>query len=144
MNTKIIKESFSEADTELFAIELAWTLKPGCIVALHGELGAGKTVFARSFAKGIGVTEQVSSPTYTIVQEYPLDNGTIFFHLDLYRIDNPDSALAFGVDEYFAEPNAYTLVEWPERVSTILPETTIHIHIRHTGEFSRQITLKMP
>lgn len=143
MNTILIEKiSSSELETELFAEEFARTLKAGCVIALHGELGAGKTVFARGFAKGIGVSEQVSSPTYTIIQEYSSCGGQSFFHLDLYRIENSISALAFGVDEYLSETDSFTLLEWPERIADILPDKTIHVTISHVGEFQRHISVR--
>ena len=122
MNIKQIKsiKSNSEQETEEFAAQLARELKPGCVIALHGNLGAGKTVFSRGFARGLNIIEPVSSPTYTIIQEYPLDGGNWFFHLDLYRIDTPQAALAFGADEYLETPEAYTIIEWPERIETLL------------------------
>lgn len=142
MNIKQTKEikSNSEQETEDFAAQLARSLKPGCVVALHGDLGAGKTVFSRGFARGLNVIEPVSSPTYTIIQEYPLAAGNWFFHLDLYRIDTPQAALAFGVDEYLEAPGAYIIIEWPERVETLLPAHTIRINIEHDGEESRIIS----
>ena len=83
---KIISKS--EEDTAKLAAELAANLPRGTVIALYGDLGAGKTVFSRAFAKAIGVTETVSSPTYTIIQEYPLKDGGYFYHMDLYRIKN--------------------------------------------------------
>ena len=95
--------SHSEAETEAYAAALARRLPPGTILTLEGDLGAGKTVFARGFARGLGITEPVSSPTYTIVQEYALPGGGgRLYHLDLYRINSPGAALDFGVDEFFA------------------------------------------
>ena len=93
----------SEKETEIFAFELSQTVKFGTVLTLNGDLGAGKTVFARGFARGLGVTEAVSSPTYTIAQEYALPNGKRLYHLDLYRISSPEAGLAFGVDEFFNE-----------------------------------------
>ena len=134
-------ESRSEQETEEFAAALAETLPPGTVIVLHGDLGAGKTVFSRGFARGLGITEPVSSPTYAIIQEYPLGNGGWFFHLDLYRIENSASALAFGVNEYLEEPTAFTLIEWPERIADILPPETIHIHLHHRGDTLREISV---
>ncbi|MDD5596594.1 MAG: tRNA (adenosine(37)-N6)-threonylcarbamoyltransferase complex ATPase subunit type 1 TsaE [Victivallaceae bacterium] len=146
MNTKANKliKSNSEQETEEFAARLAQELKPGCVIALHGNLGAGKTVFSRGFARGLNIIEPVSSPTYTIIQEYPLADGNWFFHLDLYRIDTPRAALAFGVDEYLEDPDAYTVIEWPERIDGLLPRHTIHIDIEHNGEDGRIISSRMP
>lgn len=134
-------ESRSEQETEAFAAALAEALRPGCVLALHGDLGAGKTVFSRGFARGLGVVEPVSSPTYTIVQEYPLPQGGWFFHLDLYRIENSAAALAFGVDEYLAGPSAFALIEWPERIADILPADVIHVHLHHRGDTLREIAV---
>jgi len=139
--TELIRSS-SEQETEDFAARLARGLKPGCVIALHGNLGAGKTVFSRGFARGLNIIEPVSSPTYTIIQEYPLEDGSWFFHLDLYRIDTAQAALAFGVDEYLESREAYTIIEWPERIDTLLPEHTIHINIKHDGEEKRIISSK--
>ena len=100
MENKTVFISRSEAETEAFAEKMAKELPPGSVLTLDGDLGAGKTVFSRGFARGLGITEPVSSPTYTIIQEYPLENGGMLFHLDLYRIANSASALAFGVDEF--------------------------------------------
>ncbi|MCI5779874.1 MAG: tRNA (adenosine(37)-N6)-threonylcarbamoyltransferase complex ATPase subunit type 1 TsaE [Lentisphaeria bacterium] len=134
--------SGSEAETEKFAGELAGELLPGSIVTLRGDLGAGKTVFARGFARGLGITEPVSSPTYTIVQEYALCGGGRLYHLDLYRIGSPEAALAFGVDEFFDDDNAFTLVEWAERIAGIIPQNAVEVTIRHLGETEREIAVR--
>lgn len=133
--------SHSEAETEEFASRLAQQLKPGTVIALHGDLGAGKTVFTRGFARGLGIDEPVSSPTYTIIQEYRLPDGNWLFHLDLYRIDDYRAALAFGVEEYLDDPNAYILTEWPERIAELMPGNTMHITIEHVGSDERRIFL---
>jgi len=91
-------------------------------------------------ARGLNIIEPVSSPTYTIIQEYPLADDGWLFHLDLYRIDTPQAALAFGVDEYLESTEAYTIIEWPERIGSLLPAHTIHINIEHDGEGSRIIS----
>jgi len=120
--------SSSVAETEAIAGKLAKALPNGSVLALHGDLGAGKTVFARGFARALGIDEPITSPTFTIVQEYPYRNGRLY-HLDLYRIDNADAALAFGVDEFLYGHRGMTLLEWPERIAPILPEGTVHIRI---------------
>ncbi len=144
MATDISKkiESRSEAETERFAEQLARLLPPGTVIALHGNLGAGKTVFARGFARGLGIDEPVSSPTYTIIQEYPLPGGKgMFYHMDLYRIADSASALGFGVDEFLNDPACYCLIEWSERIADILPPETMHLMIERTGEGSRALSL---
>lgn len=134
--------SRSEQETEAFASQLARRLPRGTVLALHGNLGAGKTVFSRGFARGLGITEPVSSPTYTIIQEYPLPEGGYLFHLDLYRIENSRSALAFGVDEYLNDPGAYALVEWSERIADILPPETRRLTIEQLDDTSRKLSLQ--
>ena len=138
---KIIERitSRSEKDTEKFAFDLAQRLPLGSMLTLQGDLGAGKTVFARGFARGVGITEPVSSPTYTIVQEYSLPEQGRLYHLDLYRISSAESALAFGVDEFFDDSNAFKLVEWAERAENLIPENAIRVSIRHLGENEREI-----
>ena len=134
--------SHSEKETEDFAFEFAKNLQAGVVVTLQGDLGAGKTVFARGFARGLGVTEPVSSPTYTIVQEYQLADKKRLYHLDLYRISSPESALAFGVDEFFDDPNGFALVEWPERVGNVIPDNAVKITLKHLSETEREINVQ--
>ena len=131
----------SEAETEALAARMACAVSPGTVIALAGDLGAGKTVFTRGFARALGVKEPVSSPTYTIIQEYRTGEGRDFFHLDLYRISDEYSALGFGVEEYLDDPEAYVLVEWPERISGIMPPGAVTVHIRHLGGDRREITV---
>ncbi|MDR0933140.1 MAG: tRNA (adenosine(37)-N6)-threonylcarbamoyltransferase complex ATPase subunit type 1 TsaE [Victivallales bacterium] len=142
MNIKQQIITHSENETENFAAQFAQTLPRGTVVALDGDLGAGKTVFSRGFARGLGITEPVSSPTYTIVQEYPLpDSKGMLYHLDLYRIENSISALAFGVDEFLKDLESIALVEWPERISDILPPAVTTVKIRHLTDNEREITI---
>lgn len=131
--------STCENDTEKFAAAIAAAAQPGTVITLNGDLGAGKTVFARGFARGLGITEPVSSPTYTIVQEYELPQGGRLYHLDLYRINGVDAALAFGVDEFLDDPRSFALVEWPERIDGIIPDDAVRITLRHLDDSTREI-----
>jgi tRNA threonylcarbamoyladenosine biosynthesis protein TsaE len=146
MNTEFqkIHISTSEKETEALGAALAQELAPGSIVLLCGDLGAGKTVFSRGFARGLGVTEPVSSPTYTIVQEYELPTGNRLYHMDLYRITDERAALGFGVDEFLSEPDAFSLVEWPERIAGLLPDTAIRVELKHRSEDEREIRILVP
>ena len=141
MNTETTFLSRSEAETEARGAALARELEPGSVVLLCGDLGAGKTVFSRGFARGLGVTEPVSSPTYTIVQEYELPTGNRLYHMDLYRIGDEHAALGFGVDEFLNEPGAISLVEWPERIRGLLPDTAVRVELRHRSESEREIKI---
>ena len=144
MSTEKIYFSNSEAETEALGAALARELAPGSIVLLCGDLGAGKTVFSRGFARGLGITEPVTSPTYTIVQEYELLTGRRLYHMDLYRIGDENAALGFGVDEFLNEPGAISLVEWPERIRGLLPDTAIRVELLHRAEDKREIHVRHP
>lgn len=137
-------KTYCESDTENAACKLASAIPAGSVIALHGNLGAGKTVFARGFARGLGITQPVSSPTFTLVQEYPLENGRWLYHLDMYRIDDYRAALAFGVDEYFDDKDAVVLVEWAERVAEILPDDLYIVNIKRLDGDTREITVESP
>ncbi|MBQ7695967.1 MAG: tRNA (adenosine(37)-N6)-threonylcarbamoyltransferase complex ATPase subunit type 1 TsaE [Lentisphaeria bacterium] len=134
--------SRSEEETENFAAKLAARLAPGQAVLLRGDLGAGKTVFSRGFARGLGCEDTLSSPTYTIVQEYLLPGGARLYHMDLYRIADAGSALGFGVDEFLDDPRAYKLIEWPERIESLLPEGCVTVEISHLGDEERLLRVK--
>ena len=142
MNTERKVISASEADTERIGGELAKSLPPGSVVLLNGELGAGKTVFSRGFARALGITEPVSSPTYTIVQEYRLPAGGRLYHLDLYRIGNVNAALNFGIDEFLDDPEGIALIEWPERAAGILPQSAVVVELKHLDAEHREITVR--
>ncbi|MCK5844251.1 MAG: tRNA (adenosine(37)-N6)-threonylcarbamoyltransferase complex ATPase subunit type 1 TsaE, partial [Victivallales bacterium] len=136
--------SNSEEETAEFAAKIAANSHAGDVYALNGDLGAGKTVFSRGFARALGVDCPICSPTFTIVQEYEVRDNRVanlerLYHLDVYRIPDANSALAFGVDEFIDDEAAIKLIEWPERVKEILPPTTITIEIKHLNENSREI-----
>ena len=135
--------SVSETETEAIGAEVARICPRGSVILLDGDLGAGKTVFSRGFARELGIDEPVSSPTYTIVQEYDLPERGRLYHLDLYRISGAEAALAFGVDEFLNDPSSYALVEWPERITGILPDSAIRITLKHIGEGKREITVEV-
>ena len=134
--------STSEESTLALGMSLASMLTWGQTLALVGDLGAGKTVLSRGIARGLGVTEAITSPTFTIVQEYKLPEHHFLFHLDMYRIDNEEAALAFGIEDFLFAPDAITVVEWPERIKGLLPDgETIVVALEHKGEGLRQISL---
>ncbi|KAF1009669.1 MAG: tRNA threonylcarbamoyladenosine biosynthesis protein TsaE [Luteibacter sp.] len=111
--------------------QLAAALPDGLVAFLHGDLGAGKTTFARAFLKALGVGERVKSPTYSLVEGYDLGDRQAF-HLDLYRIADPGELEWLGLDS-LAEPGAIVLVEWPERGAGALPPVDLELHFRHEG-----------
>ncbi|MBE6912154.1 MAG: tRNA (adenosine(37)-N6)-threonylcarbamoyltransferase complex ATPase subunit type 1 TsaE [Ruminococcaceae bacterium] len=102
----------NERETESIGENFAKSLKPGCIVALRGEMGAGKTVFVRGVARGLGISGRVTSPTYTVVNEY---NGEMpLFHFDLYRLGSADELFEIGFDDYLSR-GGVCLIEWFEK-----------------------------
>ena len=106
-----------EATAEL-AAEIASLAEDGDVIALSGELGTGKTTFARAFLREWGVREEIPSPTFTLVQTYELEAGTVW-HFDLYRLENPDDALELDIEDAFTD--GISLIEWPERLGAYLP-----------------------
>lgn len=116
--------SNSEQDTKNFANKLASKLKIGDIVVLTGELGAGKTKFTEGFLSYFGLEDEISSPTFTIVNEYKNDKTTIY-HFDVYRLEDSDEFYAIGGDEYFE--NGICIIEWGELIKDALPENYINI-----------------
>jgi len=116
--------SHSVAETERIGEELGRNLKPGAVLAYRGDLGAGKTAFTRGLARGLGYAGRVTSPTFTIVNEY---EGRIpLFHFDLYRLDSADDLFAIGWEDYLAR-DGVCAVEWSERAEDALPEDAVNI-----------------
>ena len=123
----MIYESQSAEDTAKIGESLAKNAKPGDIFCLRGDLGAGKTVFAEGFAKGLGVNCDITSPTFTILNEY-YEGRLCLYHFDLYRLKDPSELFGIGYEEYFFG-NGVTLVEWPERAEDLIPHNAIFITI---------------
>ncbi len=118
--------SNGEEETKRLAEIISRHIKPGDVICLEGDLGAGKTQFAKGFAKGLGVAEHVTSPTFTLINEYC---GRLpFYHIDAYRLEEPDEAYELGLDEYFYGEGV-TLIEWPSRIAELLPTERLAVHI---------------
>ncbi len=127
----------TEQQTKDVAISLANELGAGSIVLLSGDLGAGKTVFAKGFAIGLGVSDEVASPTFTIMNAY----NNLLYHFDLYRLSSYDEFLATGAEEYLYA-NGYCLIEWPECVGIdCFPMGSVRVNIKKVDENSREITI---
>jgi len=131
--------SNSPAQTEGFAAQLAQKLMPGTVIAYRGDLGAGKTAFTRGLARGLGVLESVTSPTYTIVNEY-LSGRMPLFHFDMYRLRSSEDLFDIGWEDYL-ERGGICAVEWSENVQSAM-ENAIVITIEKTGEDTRRITVE--
>ncbi|MGA8943266.1 MAG: tRNA (adenosine(37)-N6)-threonylcarbamoyltransferase complex ATPase subunit type 1 TsaE [Thermoactinomyces sp.] len=126
-----------EKETKELARKIASYLKPGDVLALEGDLGAGKTTFTKGIAEGLGISDPVDSPTFTIIKEY--EGELPLFHMDMYRIDSPDEEL--GLEEYFYGEGV-CLIEWASRIKSLLPETTLWLVFSVQPDQSRQVTIQ--
>ncbi|MBE6983394.1 MAG: tRNA (adenosine(37)-N6)-threonylcarbamoyltransferase complex ATPase subunit type 1 TsaE [Ruminococcaceae bacterium] len=129
----------SPEETEALGAALGRVLEPGTVIAYSGDLGAGKTAFTRGIARGLGILEPVTSPTYTIVNEYTAGRLPLF-HFDMYRLTSSEDLWDIGWEDYL-ERNGICAVEWSENVSDAL-ENPLLLHIEKLGDTSRRITLK--
>lgn len=130
----------SPEETKALGAKVAGLLKPGDVLALYGDLGAGKTHLVKGIAAAAGIPENdVSSPTFTILNEYTGPSYEIY-HFDAYRTKHPDEFYELGFEDYFYG-NGLTIVEWPEKVEALLPEDTIRLRLTHAGEHARRIEL---
>ena len=129
----------SPAETEKVGAALGKILRPGPVIAYRGDLGAGKTAFTRGLARGLGSEEMVTSPTYTIVNEY-LGGRLPLFHFDMYRLASSDDLWDIGWEDYL-DRNGVCAVEWSENVADAM-EDPISITIEKLGEDSRRITIE--
>ena len=131
--------SHSPEETEQLGEQLGRTLRPGSVVAYRGGLGMGKTAFTRGLARGLGCTCRVTSPTFTIVNEY---SGALpLFHFDMYRLDSSDELFDIGWEDYLSR-GGVCAVEWSERVEGALPDDALWVSIaRGNGENDRIITV---
>ena len=136
MTQEIITQS--PAETKAFAADLAKELKPGSVLALHGDLGSGKTCFVQGLAEALGVKEIVNSPTFAIVNEYC--GRFRLYHVDLYRVKSEAEAESLGADD-FMEGDAITAIEWPEVFASILPKDAIHVYFEFVDESRRRISI---
>ena len=126
--------SKSREQTETFAKEYAKTLVPYDVVLLDGDMGAGKTVFTKGVAKGLGIEEEVTSPTYAYMNDY---DGRLF-HYDCYRIESVEQAERLGLSDYF-DMGGVCIIEWAQNIAPLLPKTVKRVTIRKIGENEREI-----
>ena len=132
--------SHNEAETEAIGTRLAAALSPGAVVAYLGDLGMGKTAFTRGLAAGLGYKGRVTSPTFTIVNEY--EGGRLpLFHFDMYRLNSADDLFDIGWEDYLAR-GGVCAVEWSENVADALPENTVRVRIDRDGDTGRRITIE--
>lgn len=118
----------AESATEALAGALARLCDKGDVIALSGDLGTGKTVFARAFIRALGGSGEVPSPTFTLLQTYELPAVDVY-HFDLYRLEKPDDALELGIDDAFAD--GVSLIEWPAKLGSYLPRVHLAVKFEH-------------
>lgn len=131
--------SHSESETEAIGERLASILTPGDVVLLEANLGGGKTVMSRGIARGLKITETISSPTFAIVQEYESVQFR-FYHIDLYRLADIHDADSFGIEDYLKDPEAITVIEWPSRIKELIDPSMIQVKI-HYCDAGRRIEI---
>lgn len=139
METIWQKTSESPTETWQIAAEFFGTLQPGDVIAFHGDLGAGKTCFIQGIANAMDIREPVSSPTYTLINEYRA--ALPLYHMDLYRLAGPEEAFDIGLDEYI-DGDGITVIEWAERAGELLPKRTKHLVFEH-GAYEHQRIIKL-
>lgn len=110
-------------------------------ILFHGDMGMGKTTLIKEIIKQLGVTDTVSSPTYSIVNEYKTTNNDTVYHFDFYRINSDEEAMDFGIEEYFYD-QAWCLIEWPNKVENLLPLGAAQIYITAVDDTQRTIEIK--
>lgn len=103
----------------------------------YAEMGTGKTTFIKALCKQLGYIEAVQSPTYGLVNEYPIPNNNLIFHIDLYRLNSIEEALDIGIENYIDHPTAYCFIEWPNIIEPILPNTFVKINIESNASNHR-------
>ena len=133
--------SSSSDETFSFASELGKNIQKKTIVALYGTLGAGKTIFAKGLAAGLGIVDEITSPSFSLLEVY--EGNTAFYHFDLYRIDDPNEFLNLNFEEYW-EGDGVSVIEWAEIAENILPKKRINVWIEYIDENSRRITVEYP
>lgn len=137
--------SKSREETQKIATDFAKKLKGGEVLCFYGNLGSGKTTFIQSLAKALGVAENVTSPTYVLLKQYRIMNYESriknFYHLDVYRLTEPDQALDLGIEEIWSDPSNIIAIEWADKIADILPKKKIDLCFTSLSENKRKITI---
>ena len=146
MQKTYITNSFEE--TKKVGFEFAKTLKGGDVVALHGDLGSGKTTFVQGLAEGLGITKKIISPTFIIMRTYEINlksqksNLKYFYHVDLYRIEDEKDVEGLGLLEIIKDKESIVVIEWPEKIENILPNTKRDLFFTYIDDEKRKIVIE--
>ena len=134
--------SNSEEETKDVASKLAQKYQNGGVIALFGNLGAGKTTFTAGFAQALGIKNRLISPTFILMREYPLPNKEAkLYHLDLYRIESPEQIEDLGLKEIFENPKNIVLIEWAEKLANLPQNNLVKINFEYLSPYKRQIII---
>lgn len=150
----ITKTTKSAAETQKFGEEFAQKIKDGGVVCLFGDLGAGKTTLVQGIARGLGIRQRITSPTFIVVRRYELKNQNskikntsqkskvkYLWHIDLYRLNNIKEIKVLGIEELWQDTNNILLIEWPEKIKSALPQNRWVVKLKQAGENRREITV---
>lgn len=135
-----VYKSDSLEKTAQIALKIAAGFKGG-VIALTGELGAGKTTFTQYFAKALKVKDKIISPTFVLIRQHPLKNGSILFHVDLYRLESEKAIKSLGLEELWHNPKNIVLVEWAQKAKNLLPENTLWINFKTVDQNTKKISV---
>lgn len=133
-------------ETTEFGKKLASQLKGGDILLLEGELGAGKTTLVKGLAVGLGIQNEITSPTFTLMNIYPVNSDKIktLVHIDTYRLKDKEELIEIGAEDYLGQPSTLCIVEWPEKIAGLLKDKkTITVTIEHSADNQRKINKKL-
>ena len=133
-NTKTAEETIQLGE------KIGKMLKPGTVIAMEGTLAAGKTTITKGIAKALGITETITSPTFTLISEY--EGNMPLYHMDVYRLDSAEDFLNLGVEDMIYDGNGVALIEWSEKIRSELPKSTITIRLETAENNGRKITIE--
>jgi len=130
----------SDNQTQNLGFKFSKKITPPAAICLYGDLGSGKTTFTKGFAKGLGIKERIISPTFVIVREHEAKKS-LFYHIDLYRIENEKELKKIGINDLFLEKKAIVLIEWAENLDNLLPKKRWDIKFEQIEKNKRRITI---
>ncbi len=139
----MIQVTNTSEETYAIGEHIAAVVKPGQFISLQGDLGSGKTTFTKGFAKGLGIQRHITSPTFLIIKSYdvPREDITKLYHLDLYRLNSEQDIEGIGISEILKDSHAVIIVEWADRMGSLLPKERIEVDFEYIDDNRRQITI---
>jgi tRNA threonylcarbamoyladenosine biosynthesis protein TsaE len=139
----VLQKEFTLEEIHTVAKELWNQYKSYKVWAFDAAMGTGKTTFVHALCDVLGVKDAVGSPTFSIINQYQLADGHILYHLDLYRINDEEEAIQAGIEDVLYS-GEYCMVEWPEKIPTLMPVDTLNVHLETVNELKRRITITIP